>query len=75
MSGWLIVPLIIVLAILAFSFFSTKGLMKEKTGSKEMDSSLPEDVQDKPYLANPIFLAYGIFFVLLIVLTLFFVFS
>ncbi len=74
MGGWLIVLLVIVLAILAFSYFSTRSVMKDKTGNQEFDSELPDGVEKRPYLANPVFLAYLIFFLALVLLTWFFAF-
>lgn len=75
MSGWLIALIVICLAIIVWSLFSTTSLLKEKASTnKELDADIPDEVKKRPYIFNPILVTYIVFFVALVAITIFFVF-
>ncbi|MFB6465720.1 hypothetical protein ACE38V_02755 [Cytobacillus sp. Hz8] len=72
MSTYTMILLLICLGILFISFIYTLLLMKEQKSIKgNMDGQISEQVQDHPYIRNPIFVAYAIFFALLILTIVF----
>ncbi|MFZ7942126.1 MULTISPECIES: hypothetical protein [Bacillaceae] len=63
---------IAIVAILAVSLLYTFVVARQqKTVEGEFDSKIAKPVQGNVYLRNPIFLAYGIFFALLLFIVLF----
>lgn len=63
---------ILIVAILAFSLIYTLVVGRQQRVTEgELDSQIAEHVQKNIYARNPIFLAYGIFFALLLFIILF----
>jgi hypothetical protein len=62
----------VALAILALSLIYTMWLARgQKVLKSELDTKIPNFVQEHAYIRNPIFLAYALFFVLLILIIVF----
>lgn len=75
MGGWLIALIVICIAIIGWSLFSTTSLLREKASTnKELDGDIPDEVKRRPYLFNPILVVYLVFFVALAAITIYFVF-
>lgn len=63
---------IVIFGILAVSLISTWSLArKQKAVEGEIDTQIPKPVQEHVYMRNPIFLAYIIFFALVLFIILF----
>ncbi|GHI01411.1 hypothetical protein [Neobacillus kokaensis] len=63
---------ILIVAILAFSLFYTLVVgRRQKAIDGEFDSQIADHVQKNVYAKNPVFLAYGIFFALLLFIIFF----
>ncbi|WP_338753818.1 hypothetical protein [Bacillus sp. FJAT-52991] len=63
MSDFFIVLIFIVCVTILLSVFYTVRVFKQQQTAKEgLDSSIPETVQQHPYVKNPIFWAYIIGF-------------
>ncbi|MGX6442122.1 hypothetical protein ACWM35_02655 [Neobacillus sp. K501] len=63
---------IVIFGILAVSLISTWSLArKQKAVEGEIDTQIPKHVQEHVYMRNPIFLAYIIFFALVLFIILF----
>jgi len=63
---------IAIFGILAISLLYTVSVARQqKTVEGEVDTKIPKPVQGNVYVRNPIFLAYGIFFALLLFIILF----
>lgn len=72
MSMYTLILLLVSLGILLFSLIYTMLIMKEQKAIKgNLDSQVSQQVQDHAYIRNPIFLAYAIFFALLILTIVF----
>ncbi|HEY2422188.1 MAG TPA: hypothetical protein VGI04_12255 [Neobacillus sp.] len=64
---------IAIFAILAVSLIITLAVgRKQKVVEGDFDTKIAKPVQKNIYIRNPIFLAYGIFFALLLFIILFF---
>jgi hypothetical protein len=64
---------IIIVGVLAVSLVYTMVVArKQKAVEGEIDTHIAKPVQKHIYLSNPIFLSYGIFFVLVLFIILFF---
>jgi ammonia channel protein AmtB len=64
--------LVAAIGILVIAFGYTWSLAKNQKNVKgELDSEIPEGVQKSPYIRNPIFLTYILFFLLLILTIIF----
>ncbi|WP_066058061.1 hypothetical protein [Robertmurraya korlensis] len=73
MSTYMSILLFISMGVLVFSLGYTLAVTRRPKQLKpEADTPLPEKVQSHIYLRNPVFLSYGIFFVLLILIILFY---
>jgi hypothetical protein len=72
MSMFTTVLLFIAMGILAVSLFYTWTLAKGQKARGNIDSKIPTAVQDHAYIRNPVFLTYGIFFALVILVIIFF---
>ncbi|SFA76729.1 MULTISPECIES: hypothetical protein [unclassified Bacillus (in: firmicutes)] len=68
---FLMISLLIVAAILVFSLIYTWQLARRQKAVDVIDSAIPKAVQAHSYLSNPIFLSYGIFFALLLLIIVF----
>ncbi|WML49423.1 hypothetical protein RCG23_05230 [Neobacillus sp. PS3-34] len=67
---------ILVLGILAVSLLYTWYLTRQqKVVEGELDSKIEKPVQQHAYLRNPIFLSYGVFFALVLLIILFVAFN
>ncbi|WP_042356410.1 hypothetical protein [Bacillus rubiinfantis] len=63
---------ILIVGVLTYALIYTLMVGRQsKMADGEMDSSIAEHVQNNAYIKNPIFLAYGIFFVLLLFIIFF----
>ncbi|MFJ7728878.1 hypothetical protein ACIQXV_22465 [Neobacillus sp. NPDC097160] len=63
---------IAIFGILAVSLLFTLSVARQqKTVEGELDKKIAKPVQSNVYVKNPIFLAYGIFFALLLFIILF----
>ncbi|AZU61350.1 hypothetical protein [Neobacillus mesonae] len=63
---------ILIVAILAFSLFYTLVVGRQhKAVQGGVDKQIPDHVQKNVYAKNPVFLAYGIFFALLLFIIFF----
>jgi hypothetical protein len=63
---------IVIVGILAVSLIYTWSVgRQQKVVEGEIDPEIPKPVQKHVYLGNPIFLAWGIFFALLLFIILF----
>lgn len=63
---------IVIFGILAVSLIYTWSIArKQKTVEGETDTQIPKPVQEHVYMRNPIFLAYIIFFALVLFIILF----
>jgi len=64
---------VVIIGVLAFSLIHTFSVARQhKAAEGHIDTKISEHVQKSPYTKNPIFLAYGIFFALLLFIVLFF---
>lgn len=73
MSSFTTILLGLAMGILALSLIYTLMIAKgQRVLKSELDTKIPNPVQNHPYLRNPIFLTYAIFFVLVILIVLFF---
>ncbi|WP_160720300.1 hypothetical protein [Bacillus sp. USDA818B3_A] len=64
---------IVIIAVLAFSLLYTFSVARQhKAVEGNLDAKISKHVQKNVYSKNPIFLAYGIFFALLLFIILFF---
>ncbi|MDR4946211.1 hypothetical protein [Neobacillus cucumis] len=64
---------IVIIAVLAFSLLYTFSVARQhKAVEGNLDAKISKPVQKNVYTTNPIFLAYGIFFALLLFIVLFF---
>ncbi|KAF0820157.1 hypothetical protein KIS4809_0737 [Bacillus sp. ZZV12-4809] len=73
MSMFTLIILLIGLGILLYSIVYTLLIGKERKAVKgDIDAELPENVQKHAYIRNPIFLAYAIFFGIVIVMIIYF---
>ncbi|WP_174733747.1 hypothetical protein [Mesobacillus harenae] len=61
--------------ILLVSFFYTLSLFRSRGVVAEHDSKIPENVQEHPYLRNPVFLTYIIAAALVGLLIIIYAFS
>jgi steroid 5-alpha reductase family enzyme len=68
---FLMVSLLVVAAILLYSLIYTWLLAKRQKDVDVIDTPIPKAVQAHSYLSNPIFLTYGIFFALLLLIIVF----
>jgi hypothetical protein len=67
MSSFILILMLICAVILAFSLIYTFKVAKQQKSLKnELDTDLPEKVQEHPYTRNPIFLSFLIAAVLVI---------
>ncbi|WP_168413173.1 hypothetical protein [Bacillus salacetis] len=67
MSSFVLILLLIAAGVLAASLLYTfKVARQQKALKNELDTEIPEKVQDHPYSRNPIFLTYLIAAVLVI---------
>ncbi|OLS41929.1 hypothetical protein [Bacillus sp. MRMR6] len=63
---------IVVVGILAVSLVYTLSVVKrKKTVEGEIDSAIEKPIQKHIYLKNPIFLAYVIFFIMVLLIIVF----
>jgi len=63
---------ILIIGILAVSFIYTLAVgRQQKVVEGEIDTQIAKPVQKNVYVKNPIFLAYGIFFALVLFIVLF----
>ncbi|WHY02218.1 hypothetical protein [Neobacillus sp. DY30] len=63
---------IVIVGVLAVSLVYTLIVArKQKAAEGHIDTNIPKPVQKHIYLSNPIFLSYGIFFVLVLFIILF----
>ncbi|MBL4952507.1 hypothetical protein RCG24_09090 [Neobacillus sp. OS1-32] len=63
---------ILIVGILAYSLIYTLVVGRQhKVAEGDFDSPIADHVQKNVYIKNPIFLAYGIFFALLLFIILF----
>lgn len=63
---------VLIFAILAVSFIYTVIVgRKQKVTDGDMDTHISKPIQEHVYIKNPVFLAYGIFFALLLFIVLF----
>lgn len=63
----------VAMAILAVSLIYTFMLGRQQKALKsELDSKIPQAVQEHIYMRNPVFLTYAIFFALVILIIVFF---
>ncbi|MCM3090341.1 MULTISPECIES: hypothetical protein [unclassified Cytobacillus] len=73
MSMFALIILLIGLGILVYSLVYTLVIGKERKAVKgNIDAQLPENVQKHTYIRNPIFLAFAIFFGIVIVMIIYF---
>ncbi|WP_071459273.1 hypothetical protein [Bacillus massilinigeriensis] len=59
-----ILTLISIGLLLGGVFYTTKVVAIQRKAKRNLDDSIPEKVQEKPYMRNPIFLAFFLFFFL-----------
>ncbi len=63
----------IAMGILAIALIYTLIVARDrKVLNSELDSQIPQPVQEHAYIRNPIFLTYAIFFTLVILIIVFF---
>lgn len=72
MSLFTTVLLFIAMGILTVALFYTWTLAKSQKVKENIDTKIPAAVQEHAYLRNPVFLTYGIFFVLVILIIIYF---
>lgn len=72
MSLYTMIILLIGVGILGYALVYTLFVAKERKAVKgNIDTELPEEVQKHAYLRNPIFLAYTVFFLIVIVMVIY----
>lgn len=72
MGTYSIILLIVAMGIIAFSLVYTLHLAKvQKVIKGELDSKIPQSVQEHPFIGNPIFLTYALFFALVLLIVAF----
>ncbi|MFS0637184.1 hypothetical protein AB1K84_14885 [Mesobacillus foraminis] len=73
MSLGIMILTLVTIGILALAMAYTLVLTKSQKKAKgNLDSKILEGVQERPYIRNPIFLTYLIFFALVLVTIIFF---
>ncbi|MET3698167.1 hypothetical protein SAMN05877753_10823 [Bacillus oleivorans] len=76
MSSFMMILTIGAVVISIFSLVYTYYAAKQQRVIRgEIDTKIDEDVQDHPYLRNPVFLAYIIFGVLVLLFIFYFTFQ
>jgi Ca2+/Na+ antiporter len=76
MSTYMTILTYIVVGILLISLIYTWRVAKSQKAVKEThDSQISEKVQNHPYLRNPIFIAYFVFVILLLLIIAYAAFS
>ena len=72
MSQFTTILLVIAMGILAIALLYTWILAKGQRAVKgSLDSKIPSAVQEHPYIRNPVFLSYVLFFLLVLLLIIF----
>ncbi|UII57224.1 hypothetical protein LS684_07215 [Cytobacillus spongiae] len=72
MSIYMTMILIVTTGILVFSLVYTLRITKQqKVVKSNLDTKIDKRVEEHPYTRNPVFLTYGIFFVLLLLIITF----
>ena len=72
MSQFTFILLVIAIGILAIALVYTWMLARDQRVVKgNLDSKITSAVQEHPYIRNPIFLAYVLFFLLVLLLIIF----
>jgi hypothetical protein len=75
MSTFILVLLGIGIGILGFGLVSTVLLTRQKAQDTGNDYNIPDEVKRRPYLRNPIFLAYGIALAIVLIFIAIYAFS
>lgn len=71
MGMYFTVLLIISIGLIGFALGYTLIVVKQQRVLKgELDTQIPPEVKRHPYLRNPIFLSYGIFFLIVIIVVI-----
>ena len=74
MSIYIWMLMIVMAGIVAYSLYYTLVIARSQKTAKEFDAPIHEKVQEHPYLRNPIFIAYIVLAVILVVIIIYYAF-
>jgi hypothetical protein len=72
MSSFITILLGLAMGVLAISLIYTLIIARGQKMKGELDTKIPNAVQEHAYIRNPVLLTYAIFFVLIILMVIFF---